>query len=243
MNACGPIPAKFLCHFEHCGAGVEWNIMLDHREVLQKLVALVGAPNIVTVTETNFGYIIWSKKGGAADSMRARILKLAAIGGLLFVAGLWLTPMGGPEYLIKSILTLVAVGSAAAYFLMTGSSVGGIELHVDLGRREIRAASRTAKGESWIRSSARFGEVTNATIMKAPGESKAQSLVLRIAGEPDPLPVAVGKESVLLAVHDRLMSDMRPLEQRLASYHRHSDAGTDGKRRVFPSLGPSEVPY
>ena len=58
----------------------------------------------------------------------------------------------------------------------------------------------------------------------------------------DALEVAVGDEATLLAIHDRLMRDMRPIEERMAARGLPPlPAGRTRSRNAFPMLGPAET--
>ena len=150
--------------------------MLDYKDVLQVLVTRFAVANIVTVTETNFGYIIWSKKGSTAETLRMRIVKFGGAFALFTILGMWLSPFNDTTLIAKLLITLVISSVLIAYAWFSRSNAGGIELHVDVSKREIRAASRTPKGECWINSTSRFGEVTGAMIVNGGGRTLPKAL-------------------------------------------------------------------
>lgn len=211
--------------------------MLDHKEILRRLVRGANGAKPVRVRETNFGYIISSGNGGRDDVLRQRIYRYWMLAALIGAAGLWLVP--GLLLLVKFCGSAVLLAAVYAGVALFGRAGGGIELHVDTARRELRAAVVTAKGESWIRDSARFSEVTG-PVLRHSGKDR-HSLCLRIAGEADVMPVAVGDEETLLAVHHRLMGDLRPIEERLAGFKLNAARGGSRAGEVFPQLGPDVV--
>ena len=213
--------------------------MLDHKEILKSLVTGENVVSAVTVRETNFGYIIRSEKAGQDAEFRRLIVKFALVAVWIAVGGLWLLPvMGGA---LKAVVSVVLLAGAFGGLALSQRSGGGCELHVDTSRRELRSATVTPKGESWIRTSARFGEVSTPVLRRGKPENEQRSLCLRIAGEAEEMPVAVGDELTLLAIHDRLMGDLRPMEERSAGFQGNGSETKRENRRVFPRLGPDEV--
>ena len=47
--------------------------------------------------------------GAAGDAMRARLVKLATLGGLLVLAGIWASPVGGASFLLKLLLDHIRI--------------------------------------------------------------------------------------------------------------------------------------
>ena len=215
--------------------------MLSHKEVLQALVKGVNGGGAVSVRETNFGYVIRSESAQSSSSVRGRVGRFILAAMVVAAVGVWITPFGAHAFPVTVLLSLLFLAIGYVSFAMIRASQAGFELHVDTNRRELRSAVLTAKGESWIRSSARFGEVSDVFMRKPTPESEMRSLCLRIIGEDVTMPVAVGKESTLLALHKRLMSDLRPIEERLAGYQFQS-AGQNARSSVFPQIGPDELP-
>jgi len=215
--------------------------MRHNKHILKSLVLGINGGDAVTVRETNFGYIIHSAKGGKDASLRRVILRLSLVAVWICVAGLWLLPASTLGVIGKLFLSVVLLATAYVVRLLGQGDAGGFELHVDTSRRELRSAVLTSKGESWIRNNVRFGEVTAPIMQKGKPDVVLRSLCLRIAGQAELMPVAVGDEATLLAIHDRLMRDLRPLEERLASFHVKAAEVKEARRKVFPTLGPDEV--
>lgn len=215
--------------------------MLDHKEALKSLVIGVRDPGEVSVRETNFGYIIRSERGGGHAELRERIVKFALVAVWISVAGVWLLPLGGGSVALKAVYSVVVLALAYLGLILSRNGRSGFELHVDTSRRELRSAVLTVRGESWIRSSARFGEVLAPLLRRSRSGDGPRSLCLRIAGEDDVMPVAVADEDTLMAIHDRLMRDLRPIEERLPGFKLNSAARKRARQKVFPALGPDEV--
>lgn len=214
--------------------------MLDHAEIVKTLVNSAGNGAQVTVREANFGYVIRSQKTGIDTVLRDRVIRLALVGVWLAVAGIWLLRIAGPGFLIKSAATTALLALACLAVRLARRGRGGYELHVDTSRRELRSTVVSRTGESWVHARARFSEVIDPVMRRGKSQSPLRSLNLRIAGRAEPMQVAVGDEATLLAIHDRLMRDLRPLEERLASYAPAS-ARRQAAQAVFPQLGPDEI--
>lgn len=215
--------------------------MRHDKNILKSLVRKMNSQDSVSVRETNFGYIIHSAGGGKDACLRRLIVKLSLLAVWICLVGMWLLPTSTLGLFAKIFLSVVLLATAYVARLLGQGDAGGFELHVDTSRRELRSAVLTAKGESWIRNSVRFGEVTAPIMQKSKPDVALRSLCLRIAGQAEMMPVAVGKEATLLAIHDRLMRDLRPLEERLASFRVDSVKQQVSHRKVFPALGPDEM--
>lgn len=223
--------------------------MLDHQDVLKAMVRTVNGGRTVYVRETAFGYVIRSERSGDGADMRTRSAKFLLVLFAATAIGLWFSPYAwysiGLTLLFSAVILLIG---AVCYTAILGMAPG-TELHVDLERRELRSAVITARGESWIQSSARFGEVTEIFLRRYRPDTPARSLCLRIAGEEEPMPVGVGSDKVLLAIHDRLLRDIRPGRNRMAapvakpgksaSAERQDPAR---KKQVLQKIFPQSVP-
>lgn len=216
--------------------------MFDLKNLARMQMRRVVGVRTVTVHETNFGYIIRSAKGSSEQDLRSRVARIAAGFAISGAIGVWFGMFGSMSVMAKAVIC--AMWSSAVYFawMQSEKGRGDLELHVDTSRREVRSAVVTPKGEAWIRSSARFGDVANAVLQKPKAESAIRTLSLRIHGDDEVIPVAVGEEKTLLAVHDRLMRDLRPIEDSLAGFKMNKDAEqSPTRRKVFPALGPDEA--
>lgn len=214
--------------------------MLDHKEVLRTLVSSVNGPRGVYVRETPFGYVIHS--GKAADGKRMRFWAARIILAAMCVAavGVWVGPMGIGPAPLAALASVFCVAAGVTSFFVIDSASSGIELHVDMHREELRSAVVTARGESWIRSSARFGEVAEIFLRRPSAEMNIRSLCLRIDGDEETMQVAIGDEKTLLAVHDRLSRDLRPTSATTPVTRIAKLPAKRQRRAVFPELGPDE---
>lgn len=215
--------------------------MLDHSDILKTLVNGTRGVRPVTIRETNFGYVVRSEKPGVNIALRDRIIRFALVAVWIAVAGIWLVPLSGPAFAIKAFFSVGLLALSCLAVVLLRRDTGGYELHVDTSRRELRSAVLSAKGECWVRARARFAEVGDPVMRRGKTDADIRSLSLRIIGEAEAMPVAVGDEATLLAVHDRLMRDLRPIEERLAGYAHNSVARRPSGRVVFPQLGPEEL--
>ena len=202
----------------------------------------VRNPQAVTVRETSFGYVIRSDRAEADSPLHAKIVKFMPIVVLIAIVAVWILPMGVAGFALKPIISVMLVAAGFVGRILMNSSGGGYELHVDTSRRELRSAVLTTKGDCAIRNSARFAEVAEPILRKGNPESEIRSLCLRIVGKADVMSVALGDEATLLAVHDRLMRDLRPIEEKLASFKLNAATTRGvGGPVAFPKLGPDEI--
>ncbi|KMW56550.1 hypothetical protein AIOL_001504 [Candidatus Rhodobacter oscarellae] len=196
---------------------------------------------VIAVRETNFGYIIKSEPGADGSVLQDRncLVALAALG--IAIVAVWWAPGAYMPVAINVALTLVLLVAAGLALVTLRRSGAGSELHVDTNRREMRSAARTPSGEIWIRTSARFTDVSELFLSSPRPQSDLRALSLRIVGEEEVVPVAVGDEATLLTLHDRLMQDLRPLEERIAGHRFHATRPESAAQRVFPVLGPEKA--
>lgn len=219
--------------------------MLDHKQVLRALVKSVNRAGTVSVRETNFGYVIRSEKATSSEVLRAKVAKFAWVALWVAAIGLWIVPFGDMSWALRTVISLSMIAAGFGVFVLNRCVEAGFELHVDTNRRELRSAVLTPRGESWIRSSARFGEVSDVFMRGPKPETNLRSLCMKIIGESEVMPVAVGSEVTLLALHRRLMRDLRPIEERLAGYQIEEPTARgarSARREVFPQIGPDEIP-
>jgi hypothetical protein len=184
-----------------------------------------------------WGYVIRST--GPCGDMAAQLLRFVGAAVSVAVVAMWILPAGmvsGPGVLWKAF---TSVGLVGLFFLcaIVFRRPTGYEVQVDLRRRELRMGMLTRRGDSWLRTSARFDEIGDSMVRRVSPQSADRVLCIRIRNMPEAVPVAIGDEASMLAVHDRLMSDLRPVEQLVSS----SKLAQRPVRRVFPRLGPEEV--
>jgi hypothetical protein len=215
------------------------------KEWVGAMLRRVSGRTAVYVRETSFGYIIRSERSSAPSGPRARLSRYAMGGFVLVAALVWLLPLAAASPVAAALLSTLVLGAGLVAMTVIHGEGSGIELHVDVNRRELRSAVVTARGDSWIRSSARFGEVAELFLRRVEPGAMARSLCLRLSGEDEVMPIALGAERTLLAVHDRLLRDLR-ISQDEARAHALGTGGAASlrtpRRRVFPQLGPDERP-
>lgn len=195
-----------------------------------------SGPYPLSLHETGWGYVIRSVRP-EHDLARLAVRCVIAVAWIAAL-GLWLVPGLAFEWkALLSVALLTALYSGLALFRRTR----GYEVQVDTARRELRVGVVTVKGDCWIRSSARFDEIGGSVVQKAGCGAASRRLCLRLEPGSDVLPVAAGDEATLLAVHDRLMGDLRPLEERVSSFLLATGRGPSRAQRVFPRLAPDEI--
>ena len=201
-------------------------------------MCLVGR---VCIRETNFGYIIQSGNEWAADPRRTRVLQTVVFVLIVMAGAVWAVPAHIMPHMAKAVMSAAfLLGGGVLNWVITKVQ-GGLELHVDTTRREIRAAVVNYAGKCRVRYSARFGEVTQIVLSKPKNEGTFQRLILRLSGEEAAIPIAVGPEKTLRAVHNRFIRDLAPIEERLASVLGAKSTDLRMRRRAFPVLGPQEI--
>lgn len=220
-------------------------IMRDLLKVCRDPFRVLRARPMITVREAEFGYQIRSDRG-PIGAHRRDLFAFAAI-ALAWLAGaaMWFAPgltPSAPSFLAKvGISALLLAGTSL--LVLRNRSWGQFVTDVDLGKRVLRFAVESAGGKGKIQCEARFGEVSSPMLKRAVREGEKSRLLVKVAGREDLLLLAAGEELTLLAVHDRLLNDLRPIEPRMASYgawdRKASPSAT--RKKVFPALGPSEV--
>ncbi len=215
--------------------------MRDRTSSLKSLIGVraeLSGVVMTTVRETNYGFVVRSSRAAPDGSLRSRAKKIAPYATLAVMACVWLLP-GVVAARAGLTVTVLAAGYLAVSWARRGPSA--TELHVDTSKREVRSVVINAQGVPWVRARARFGEVSSAILQRGRPGDKMRSLGLRITGTEEVMKVVVGEEATLLAVHDRLMRDLRPIEERLAGYWLNRKLTDRACNRVFPQLGPDEV--
>ncbi len=208
-------------------------------DLIARGIAAVRGPSAnITVRETYWGFVVRSSRPAPESADFARLARFLRVGVWPVALGLVVLPAG--PLALRAVLAVLLVG-AVHLGLAIARRREGYELHVDTNRRELRSAVLTAKGEIWVQNSARFDEVQEPVLRRGRPDPRKCCLSLRIRGEAEPFPVASGDETTLLAVHDRLMRDLMPLEKRLAGLAFGARTAAAGRGRVFPQLGPEEI--
>ena len=202
--------------------------MLDQKDYFGSVLMGLGGTEPVAVRETQWGYVVRSiNPGGAWQLVIDRIARFGTFSVWVAVIGIWLAPLSMAPDMAFVAKAFVSAGVLALTYLLVSFTkrLSGYEFQVDTNRRELRTAVLNARGQSWIRASYRFDEIKDTVLQRSRLDDSARSLCLRCKGVAEMVPVAVGNEATLLAVHDRLMRDLRPIEE----------------RRSFPLLGPDEI--
>ena len=208
---------------------------------IKALVDFARRPDAVSVREAHFGYIISSAKLGPNAEFQNRIADAATAMFWVAAFSIWVLPGGQADVVTSSVISLVMFGAGVLTLKFARLPGCMAELHVDTARREVRSAVVSDKGKRKICNIARFGEIAEPVLRQGkPGTSK-RFLSLRIVGTDQEMPVAAGTETILLAIHDRIMRDMRPLEQQMGAFQMQQRPTRIMPRPAFAPLGPVEI--
>ncbi len=217
--------------------------MLGRKDYFGSIVMGVGGTEPVRVRETHWGFIIQSPKtSGLTNELLDRAVRFGTIAVWVAVIGLWLVPIpADPQqsFVMKAFASVGLLGVAYAAVVLT-KRMGGYAVEVDTSRRVLRTAVLTAKGQSRIKARYRFDEIGKPILERGRTETATRSLCLRLKEGDEVIPVAAGDEMTLLAVHDRLMRDLRPVEERMAA-RTLPPLHARRARQAFPMLGPTET--
>ena len=172
----------------------------------------------LTVSETFWGYVIREPQSGfdSTDLMEAVMRFLGIV--LVFAAGAqWMLPgalFTGDVIAMKIMLTFFFTACGAALYWYGGRSFR-VEVQIDTTRREIRIAGRNSRDYTRLHKRIPMAEV-DSTFVKRSGDAEGSAhLLVRLAGEPDPLHLATGKERELRTLHSRLRHDLQPVRDRV----------------------------
>lgn len=219
--------------------------MSDQRGFIEGVMAGFGRVGPVTVRETLWGYVVESvEPGGPWRALLDRAVWFMALAVWLAVTGLWFWPFPGAEATTFALKSFASVGMLALTYLafVFTRRQRAYAFQIDTNRRELRAAVLTTKGRSWIKASYRFDEIGEAVLQLGHSDDAPCSLCLRLKNGGALVPVADGDETTLLAVHDRLMGDLRPMEERMAAFGKPKvPVRTHRIRSAFLPLGPDEI--
>lgn len=198
----------------------------------------------VTVENTNFGYLIRSTRTPPGEDdwrRRAGLLPILASAAVLVL--IWSAPGLARSVACCLGLSLLVLAAGAESLVLLHRAHGGIELHVDRNRQELRSAVTTANRTSWIRATARFSDVSEVVLRQPDPQRSLQFLSLRIAGEAEFMPVAVGSQETLLCLYDRLCADLRTGNHRPLGGRPYVPKGLPSRAGVFPTLGPEQLNF
>jgi len=218
--------------------------MLGRSDRIHNVLFGVRPVEPVTVRETTWGYVIRSTR--PLSTRRSRVEMLDRAGSVLvwlIVVWIWLVPVpefGNRALLIRAIAT-AALLLAAYWGISAIRRDGGYEVQVDTDRREVRSWALNRRGERGSPKRTRFEQIGDPVLRRRGADDRRQVLCLRLKDRPEQVPLAVGDEATLLAVHDRLVRDLIPIQNRMA-FHISGDVhGRKLARRAFPLLGPDRV--
>ena len=219
--------------------------MLDRRKLLHKLIEGIGVreEDSVTVREAYWGYIIHSTKPSNQQAFQGILIRLVSAAAWIAVIGVWLAPthlFPEPFLLWKLGFSLLLLGFTYAVMAVCRPPAG-YEFQVDINKRQIRTAILDSKGQRRGLIDTAFGDITDPVLTRSRDGSSHPSLALRVRGKDGLLPVAIGQEKTLMAVYDRLMRDLRPIEDRVVGVRVQPALRTSPRGHVFPRLGPEEI--
>ncbi len=204
-----------------------------------RLIGGVSVSDPVSLRETHWGCIIRSETGSDTARLFSGMgAKFAAVAGWAAVAGMWLVP--GPGFAMKAVATAVILGAVYLGIVLLRRAKG-YELQVDTYRRELRAAVLTPDGGSRVTATARFEQVGDSVLRRDPVDPATWHLDLRLTGRSDLIRVASGDEPTLMAVYDRLVKDLRPIEERVPGLNAARLREASRAALVFPKLGPDQL--
>ncbi|MEM1388958.1 MAG: hypothetical protein AAF748_05825 [Pseudomonadota bacterium] len=204
------------------GAVVLWKLPMSRRSLQRPTLG---------ITETGWGYLLRSPH--PARALPPGWQNYAWACSISIMAGIWLAFGGWPTWGAALSLTMLATTHFSLRWL---TSVQTFEVLVDGRRREIRLGRVMPSGGTWFGLCAGFEEVADIRIR---GEASGDhSLWISIRGEAS-LPFARGPEDDLLAMHDRLVADIR---SRAAPPPEQDSADEEARtRRPFPPLTPGSM--
>lgn len=210
------------------------------KEAAQSLFQKVASGDRVYVLESRFGYVIRTERKIDNQDPSELAAKFGLIAMIFAALALWIAPGIPLSAAMTGLISLVLLSAGAVAYFVIRKDYAGIELQVDVGRRELRSALVTAKGESWIRSSARFDDVASVFLRRSKTESELRSLCLLIEDDDEEMQVALGDEQALLEIHDKLLRDLNKPSDKILPKTCAANAATQQKARMFPALGPEE---
>lgn len=219
--------------------------MPDRHGIVAHLMQGRGGDRRVTLRETYWGYVVQSARGAPrpAEVVLEQVRYYAVWVFAVAAGAVWLLPgawLPAPVLAVKALVSVLLVAGALALVSLR-RRVRGYELQVDLNRRELRGAVVDNTGRPRLRERVRFSEVGRPVIRRGKSEHYPRALCLELAGREELLPVAVGDPGMLMAVHDRLMGDLQPLEPIMPGLCPKGQAPVRAQARGFPRLGPDEV--
>lgn len=212
--------------------------MTDHGHIISDMVGVAPSNNAVTITETNFGYIIWSQRSATERGFKENAARFGIASMWVAIIAFWLLPFAEISFWGKAVLSMLCLGFAYVILAYLQSRVLGAEMQVDTARREIRTARRMSNGQSLLGRSFSFGDVKRIALEKRSKATLSNALTLNIAGEARPMVAAIGDFDVVKAIYARLTNDLRPIEERLSSYQLENLEQGEPENRVFPPIGP-----
>lgn len=200
-----------------------------------------GGSAPVSVRETLWGFVVQSSARHVGwRNVAGKIARFCAFAVWLVVAGLWMMPLSpgiASAFVVKSFVSVAMIAAVYAGVVLTRRGTG-YEIHVDANRRELRVAEVGAKSQIWIKASYRFDEIAELVLERHRRES---ALVMRLQKVAGAIPVALGDEPTLLAVRDRLMAALRPVDESMSAAALARQGGRRPRARpAFPALAPAE---
>lgn len=163
------------------------------------------------VHQSFWGYVIRGTGGPPILLQVAQGLVLT-LGAACAAASLAVASLTPPDMDGLSLMRLGASSflMALSLLLLRYATRGGVvELHVDLGRRELREVVRHRIGRATTLGAHGFDPSASLHIRRGGGPDGPRMLVLHHRGNPEGLCIAEGPEHALMALRLRLEHDMR----------------------------------
>ncbi len=172
----------------------------------------------LTISETIWGYIV-AETGDRFDreSLGEAGLRFLGIVLVLLAYGQWLLPasvLGANAFAMKAAMTFF-FGAAGGVIYWAASRGMQTEIHFNTERRDVRTVARNAKGHVRILSRWKFDAIESVFTMRPPEPGAPVEFYLRLRGKSEPFLLFKGGEEEVRALHQRLIHDMAPAQERL----------------------------
>lgn len=172
--------------------------------------AIPEMPALSQVETRPWGYTFGIDR--AMDTARGLGPIAARFGGaILFLAGigLWLMPdaIHGSEVYTMKMMAMIVFTLVGGVLVWSGRKKPGLEVQVDMGRRELRLGGRNIYNEFRLYDLLRFDEVRSIYLLRANGRVPAR-LYLRLNDGSTGIEVARGTQAEMEHLRARLFADL-----------------------------------
>lgn len=191
--------------------------------------------------ESRDGYIIRSTPTGkATQSLPGRLVRVAAVALWVMIIALWVMPFD-LDSLWRVQISILLLGVSGLLLIFSTQRLTH-EFHVDTAQREVRSVVLGRSGKAQMREVFDFADIATLLLQKRKEDEGDCRLCLCLTQDRGPVPVCIGERATLLAIHDRLARDLRPLEEKMSYFGLKSDLTPRQRMRAaFPLLAPEET--